>query len=271
MSLFLTFYGVRGSMPCPDKDYMKYGGNTSCLLLESGSQKLILDAGTGLRKLSDDLPHQEESLHLLLTHTHGDHIAGLPFFSQVYQKAQKVTFHAGHLMPEHQLKTMLNKLMAPPFFPISPDAFQADIEWHDFVAGHKFEIGDITIETTPLNHPNNATGYRFTSGDSVICYVTDTEHVPGKPDQNILDLIQGADLVVYDSTYSDEMFEAHVGWGHSTWQEGIRLCKAANVKQLAIFHHSPQHNDATMDEISIEAQKVWEHSFIAKEGMKISC
>ncbi len=271
MSLSLTFYGVRGSMPCPDKDYMKYGGNTSCLLLESENQKLILDAGTGLRKLSDDLSENEEPLHLLLTHTHGDHIAGLPFFSQVYQKAQKVTFHAGHLMPEYQLKTMLHKLMAPPFFPISPDAFQADIDWHDFTAGHEFHIGDIKIQTTALNHPNNATGYRFSNGKSTICYVTDTEHIPGKPDKNILKLIQDADLVVYDSTYSDEMFDSHIGWGHSTWQEGIRLCQTANVKQLAIFHHNPQHNDDKMDEISVAAQQAWPKCFIAQEGMKVNC
>lgn len=270
--LSLTFYGVRGSMPCPDPDYMRYGGNTSCLLLQAGDTKLILDAGTGLRKLSEELEEAgyADRLNILLTHTHGDHIAGLPFLSQAYRDDRAITFHAGHLLPDQRLEPILHKLMAPPFFPISPTAFKADIQWNDFTAGEDVKINDLTIQTAALNHPNGATGYRFSAGNKSICYVTDTEHTPGKPDQNILRLIKGADLVVYDSTYSDETFANFKGWGHSTWQEGVRLCQAAGVKKLAIFHHNPQHADKQMDAVAAEAKQLWDGAIVAKEGMTLA-
>ena len=116
----------------------------------------------------------------------------------------------------------------------------------------------------------DATGYRVEYGGKSMCYVTDTEHVPGKPDQNILGLIEGADLVIYDSTYTDREFESHVGWGHSTWQEGVRLCLAAQVKQLAIFHHDPDHEDPFMERLEADARQMWSGALVARENMRVN-
>ena len=121
-----------------------------------------------------------------------------------------------------------------------------------------------------MNHPNGATGYRIEHGGKAIVYVTDTEHVPGKPDQNILGLIEGADAVIYDSTYTEEEFPNRIGWGHSTWNEGMRLCQAAGAKRLAIFHHDPDHNDDFMDKLAAEAKATWSETVVAREGMEIS-
>jgi len=152
-------------------------------------------------------------------------------------------------------------------FPVPLEALQAELVFQDFEAGEKWMLGDVEIATAPLNHPNGATGYRISHGGKSVCYITDTEHRPGKPDQNILGLIEGSDLVIYDSTYSDAQFAAKVGWGHSTWQEGIRLCRAANVRQLALFHHDPDHDDDYMRQVEIDAREMWDGTIVAREQM----
>ena len=121
-----------------------------------------------------------------------------------------------------------------------------------------------------LNHPNDATGYRFDYEGKSMCLITDTEHIPGKPDQNILNLIDGADLVIYDSTYTEEEFVTKVGWGHSTWEEGMKLCKMAGVKRLGIFHHDPEHDDVFMDNLASQAAATWDGAFVIQEGMEFA-
>ena len=121
-----------------------------------------------------------------------------------------------------------------------------------------------------LNHPNGATGYRVEFGGRSACYVTDTEHLPGHPDENVLGLIENADLVIYDSTYSDDEFETYKGWGHSTWQEGVRLAQMAGVKKLAIFHHDLDHEDGFMELLEAEARSAWPGAIVARENMRIN-
>ena len=265
----VRFWGVRGSISCPGPDTVRYGGNTSCLEMRCGDRTLIFDAGTGLRPLGahlDALGPVEADL--FFTHTHFDHICGLPFFSSAYAKTNKFRFWAGHLLPDHTLRYVLSEMMMAPLFPIPISVLGADISFHDFRSGETLnpETGTI-IKTTALNHPNGATGYRVEHAGKSICYVTDTEHVPGRPDQAVLGLIAGADIVIYDSTYDDGEFAAHIGWGHSTWQEGIRLADAARVKQLVIFHHDPGHDDAEMDRIAAAAAKARPGTLVAREGM----
>jgi len=120
-----------------------------------------------------------------------------------------------------------------------------------------------------LNHPDGATGYRLEWDGKAVCYVTDVEHLPGQRAQGVLDLIKDADLVIYDCTYTDDEFPNHVGWGHSTWQEGIRLCREAGARQLAIFHHNPDHTDQRMAEIEAEAKQVWSGSLVARDNMAL--
>ena len=236
MSLAVRFWGVRGSIACPSPTHVRYGGNTSCLEVTAGEHTIILDAGTGIRSLGHSiLDRGLTSAHLLLTHSHWDHINGFPFFGPGFKKGYEFKVMAGHLHHDSIHEVLAGQMMTPTF-PVPLEAMQASLTFEDFKAGESFKIGpDVTIVTAPLNHPNGATGYRVEFGGKSLCYVTDTEHVPGRPDQNVLGLIEGADLVIYDSTYTEDEFPAKVGWGHSTWQEAVALCTAAKVKQLSIF------------------------------------
>jgi phosphoribosyl 1,2-cyclic phosphodiesterase len=265
----VKFWGVRGSIACPGPRTVRYGGNTSCIEIRCGGRLLIFDAGTGLRGLGNCLiGNGAVDAELYLTHTHFDHICGLPFFAPLYTAGNRIRLAAGHLVPETDLRRVLMEMMIAPLFPIPPSAFKADVEFHDFSSGDVLKPGDgITIRTAPLNHPNRATGYRIEYGGRSICYVTDTEHEDGKRDQNIVGLVRDAGMMIYDCTYSDEEYPKYRGFGHSTWQEGVRLADAAAVKTLVIFHHEPNHDDDQMDAIAATAEKVRPGTVVAREGM----
>jgi phosphoribosyl 1,2-cyclic phosphodiesterase len=263
---------VRGSIACPGPATAGYGGNTACLEIRAGNKLLIFDAGTGLKPFGGALAKQGGALDVdwFFTHTHFDHIQGIPFFSPLYDRRNRFRLRAGHLIPEMNLKQVLSEMMSAPLFPIPIGIFAAQLEFADFRAGETHDLGGgVVVKTAPLNHPNRATGYRVEVAGKSICYVTDTEHVPGRPDTNVLKLIEGADIVVYDCTYTDEEYPAHVGWGHSTWQEGIRLVERAGAKRLAIYHHDPDHDDTFMDKIAAEAEKMRPGTFVAREGTTI--
>ncbi|HVI50321.1 MAG TPA: MBL fold metallo-hydrolase [Candidatus Sulfotelmatobacter sp.] len=270
----VKFWGVRGSIACPSPNHVVYGGNTSCIEISSGDDvNIILDAGTGLRALGQDYltRPQVRSAVLLLTHTHWDHINGFPFFVPAYQTGWRFRVLAGHLAERGGVQSVLASQMAYPMFPVPLEALKAEMVYEDFHAGEDLNhlLPGVGIRTAVLNHPNGATGYRIMIGGRSVCYVTDTEHRPGRPDENILGLIAGADLVIYDSTYTDDEFPAKVGWGHSTWQEGVRLCRAAGVGKLAIFHHDPDHDDAFMARIEAEARQSWDGTLVARDNMVV--
>ncbi len=272
MTLSVKFWGVRGSIATPLSSHMRYGGNTSCLEVNADGHRIVLDAGTGIRSLGLELLKAEPfPIQLLLTHTHWDHVTGFPFFVPAYQPDWQVSVRAGHLKKHgSSVYEVLALQMEGPMFPVPISTMQARIEFDDFVAGASFDLYEgVHVRTAPLNHPNDATGYRIECGGRSVCYVTDTEHVPGRPDGNVLGLIEQADLVIYDSTYTDEEFPAKVGWGHSTWQEGMRLCQAAGARRLAIFHHDPDHDDEFMDRVEAEAREAWSGNLVARENMVI--
>ncbi len=270
MGFEVEFWGVRGSIACPSPQYVTYGGNTSCLELRLGDERLVLDAGTGIRELGRRfLAEDVRKARLLLTHTHWDHINGFPFFAPGFQTGRSFHIMAGHLRHEGGVREVFAGQMSRPTFPVPLEAMRAALTFEDFDAGDRFHFGEVGVKTAPLNHPNGATGYRVEYAGKALAYVTDTEHVIGKPDQSVLKLIDGADLVVYDSTYTDQEFPNHVGWGHSTWQEAVRLCQAAAVKQLAIFHHDPNHEDGFMENLEREARSAWSGAIVARERMRI--
>jgi phosphoribosyl 1,2-cyclic phosphodiesterase len=271
MGFELEFWGVRGSIACPSPEYVAFGGNTSCIEVLAGEQRLILDAGTGLRELGNKYLREGVSYaRMLLTHTHWDHISGFPFFAPGFQPGRRFEIMAGHLLGGGSTRQVFAGQMAKPTFPVPLEAMRADLVFEDFQAGDAFWLdAGIRVATTMLNHPNGATGYRIEHAGKALCYVTDTEHVVGKPDQNVLGLIEGADLVIYDATYTDEEFEAHIGWGHSTWQEAIRVCRAARVKQLMIFHHDPNHDDSFMERVQSDAHQAWQGASVARERTRV--
>ena len=265
----VKFWGVRGSIACPGESHAKYGGNTSCLEVRCGPHLLIFDAGTGVRRLGESLTGDSGTTgDLFLTHTHLDHIVGLPFFGPMYDPKNRMRLWAGHLLPHMTLHEALSKFMVAPLFPVPIKIFSCNVSFHDFKAGETLAPRpDIRLRTAALNHPNGATGYRIEYGGQSICYVTDTEHEEGQRDQTILDLIRDSDIVIYDSTYTDDEYPNYRGWGHSTWQEGVRLCDEAGVKRLVIFHHDPGHDDVFMDGIAKAAEAMRPGTVVAREGM----
>ena len=266
---WIRFWGVRGSIACPGESTARYGGNTSCVEMRCGGRLLIFDGGTGLRLLGLHLESEgRQDADLFYSHTHFDHIVGLPFFCPAYRTENRLQVWAGHLLPDLTIEEVLRTAMAAPLFPVPLEVFNADMTFHDFRSGETLgPRSGIRIRTAPLNHPNGSTGYRVEFGGKAACYVTDTEHVIGELDQNILELIQGADILIYDSTYTDDEFETYIGWGHSTWQEGVRLCQAAGVRTLAIFHHDPGNDDAAMDRIGEQLAQKFPGAVVAREGM----
>ncbi|MBV8119223.1 MAG: MBL fold metallo-hydrolase [Alphaproteobacteria bacterium] len=265
----VRFWGVRGSIACPGPDTVRYGGNTSCVEIRCGERILVFDGGTGLRLLGNELMcrGQPADLDIFYSHTHFDHICGLPFFAPCYDARSRIRIWAGHLNGRG-IETVLNKMMIAPLFPIPMGIFTARLEFVDFAAGKKLTPHNgIRLATGQLNHPNGATGYRIEFAGKVVAYITDTEHRPGGLDRNVLELIRRADLMIYDATYTDAEFPEHRDWGHSTWQEGVRLADAAGVRTLVIFHHDPGHDDAFMDQVAAEAAAVRPGTIVAREGL----
>ncbi|MFT4625944.1 MAG: phosphoribosyl 1,2-cyclic phosphodiesterase [Myxococcota bacterium] len=267
------FWGVRGSISCPGPDHARYGGHTSCVEVRCGGHLFIFDGGSGLRVLGESLMAQGGLVEadVLLTHSHIDHIIGIPFFRPFFDSLNRFSLYAGHLKPEKGgLRGALGDFMQAPLFPVPPGIFDATIDYKDFVPGATLRPRDgVVIHTAPLNHPNGATGYRVEFAGKSLCYVTDTEHVPGEPDARIIELIRGADVVIYDATYTDDEFAKYVGYGHSTWQEGVRLAEAADVGRLVIFHHDPNHVDTFMDAVAEEAAAIRPGTVVAREGMTL--
>ncbi len=268
----MRFWGVRGSIACPGHNYLRYGGNTSCLEVRCSGHLLIFDAGSGLRPLGKTLMGPDAAeIDLFLTHCHHDHIVGLPFFAPLFKPHNRVRIWAGNLQPEYNLHDVLCQFMAEPLFPVPPKIFAANASYHDFAAGETLEARPgIKLRTAPLNHPNGATGYRVDWGGKAICYVTDTEHQPDRLNADILALIEGADLVIYDSAYTPEEYPRFRSWGHSTWHEGAKLCDAAGAKRLVLFHHDPSHDDDFMDRVAAEAEAGRPGTVVAREGLVLS-
>jgi phosphoribosyl 1,2-cyclic phosphodiesterase len=267
--LTVRFWGVRGSIACPSPAYVGFGGNTSCVEVRAGGRILVLDAGTGVRPLGKLLRREGvREADILFSHTHWDHVNGFPFFAPAFEPDHAFRVFAGHLAEEGGIREAIAGHMHEPMFPVPLDVMKARLSFTDFRAGEILDLGPgVRARTAPLNHPNGATAYRIEHAGRSVCYVTDTEHVPGRPDENVLGLIAGADLVIYDSTYTDDELPARVGWGHSTWQEGLRLVRRAGARRLVVFHHDPDHDDEAMADIETQLAAESDDGIVAREGL----
>lgn len=271
-NMLVRFWGVRGSIACPGERTLRYGGNTSCVEVRCGDHLIVLDAGTGIHVLGNNLmrPGAIIDADILFSHTHFDHICGVPFFAPLFVQGNRLRFWAGHLRPRTTIEQVLRQSMASPLFPIQPDAFRAQIEFRDFNCGDSFSPRPgVSVRTGPLNHPDNATGYRIEYGGKSVAYITDTEHKVGGGDQNILTLVKNADVMIYDTTYTDEEYATHAGWGHSTWQEALRLADRAGVGTVVAFHHDPSHDDSFLDGIAARAERTRPGTLVAAEGLEL--
>jgi phosphoribosyl 1,2-cyclic phosphodiesterase len=268
----VRFWGVRGSTPCPGPQTARYGGNTPCVEVRCGSHVLIFDAGTGIRSLGCSLVREAAAgdFDLFLSHTHLDHIIGLPFFAPLHLPDQIIRIWAGHLMTGWRIENVVGKMMNYPFFPIQIETLQASLKFHDFHAGDVLTPRPgVTMRTAPLDHPDGATGYRIEYAGRSMAYLTDTELGDGPIGPALLSLADRASLLILDTTYTDEEYPAHVGWGHSTWRQGMRLANAANVETLCLFHHNPAHDDTAMDAIAAAAESERSGTIVAREGLSI--
>lgn len=269
MTIDVRFWGVRGSCPASGNQYAKYGGHTSCVTIEVDNTILILDAGSGLINLSSYFQEKKyKTAHLFLTHVHPDHIYGLPFFKPIWSDSD-LTLHiyAGTLLGQGGVESYLAHLYNDPYFPISLNQSQCTIEYHDLMIQEPLIIqGLVTMNTVKLNHPNGAVGYVVQIGSHKIAYITDTEHEVGVEETDLLHAVENADLMIYDASYTDEEFSSKIGWGHSTWQEAIRIAQKSKVKKTALFHHDPVRTDKELDHLEKLAKAQMSSAFAAKEG-----
>lgn len=272
MSRFqLTIWGARGSIPAPAAANARFGSDTSCIEVRCGDHVLVLDAGTGVVGCGRRLCLEDvQDLDILFTHCHFDHIIGLPFMIPLYKEGATIRLHAGHFLDATTCRSMVARFMCPPYFPVTPKQFAARIDYRDFRPPDVLDLADdVRVRTVRLNHPDGAVGYRVEHAGRSFCYITDTEHVPGKPDAAIRDFIAGSELMIYDSMYTDEEFPAFQGFGHSTWQEGARLCRAAGVENLVIFHHDISRTDEWLEVLEARARKAFPGAIVARTGLTL--
>lgn len=268
----VQFWGVRGSIPSPGPNTVRYGGNTPCISMQAGDKRLVFDAGTGLHVLGQSLLRQMPlEAHIFFTHSHWDHMQGFPFFTPGFVKGNE--FHIyGAIAPDGStIEQRLNDQMLHPNFPVPLQIMQANLNFYDVRPGQPIHIDDLIVETAPLNHPGEAVGYRVNWRGGAATYITDTEHFPDRLDDNVLWLARNADILIYDSTYTDEEYHSpkspKIGWGHSTWQEAVKVAQAANVKTLVIYHHDPAHDDDFLDRVGKEAAEKFPGAIMAREGL----
>jgi phosphoribosyl 1,2-cyclic phosphodiesterase len=267
----IRFWGARGSIPVSDDQTAKFGGNTACVEIRHAGRIFLLDAGSGLRSAGEALLAEgARQYHIFLSHWHYDHVMGLPFFRPLMLPDAKCTLWAPNLQAGPAAK-IVAQLMHPPFFPISPGMFQAKVDYRNFEPGDVLAPGEgVSIRTALLPHPGGSAGYRIECAGRTIVYMTDTSHRAGAVDERVRDLVSAADLLIYDCMYSDDEFALHGGYGHSTWNEGVRICQAAGVARLALFHHAPDRSDEALDHIERQAQALFPSSIAARQGMTLS-
>ncbi len=269
MGFKVKYYGVRGSTPVSGKGYLKYGGNTTCVHIERDKTNIIIDAGTGIRELGNDLLNNGFTAagghaHIFFSHTHWDHIQGFPFFVPIYMpqnrfhiygetkdipmhdKDEEITWNIGDVL------AMQQNFM---YFPVSTKDLASYIEYQEITPGKDIIIDDLVVHTLQLRHPNNSIGFRFDCNGKRFVFCTDIEHTEGMIEA-VVEFAKDADVLAFDCQYTPEEYErSKIGWGHSTYKAAISIVKAANVKELHMIHHDPAHTDDKLDAIEARAKE----------------
>lgn len=270
----ITFYGVRGSCPSPGKDTVKYGGNTACVLVTADDgKKLILDAGTGIRKLGNELKHKDKDIYILLTHNHWDHIQGFPFFVPAYLREHALHIYSGHTDLAHGHAIL--EQMSKSFFPVHFHHLNAEI---NLTTEHKkhMTVNGFSITRHNINHPGGGNAYMIECDGKKLAYVTDNElNTPSKVNTSIpqwIEILQNVDLLIHDAQFMPCDMPLKCGWGHSIVKEAVELGKAAKVKHLAMYSHDPERSDAQIDATmaEIEALQLPFTVTAAQEGLTLT-
>ncbi len=250
----IHFFGVRGSIPTPGPETSEFGGNTPCVFVElNNGGQVIFDAGTGIRALGDRLMANDRPIHLLLSHTHWDHIQGFPFFKPAYQKGREIYLYPATGSAEQTMTTLLAQLDGVNF-PVTANQIGCGIICHDYHTRF-FDRKDVSIESMPLNHPGGGSAFRLSENGVSVAYVTDNElrppGTPITPFDKWVEFCAGVDVLIHDSQYLEEDMPLKHGWGHSVLKDVWELAEQARPKTLVLFHHEPERNDAQIRAIQL--------------------
>ncbi len=275
----IAFWGVRGSIPTPGPETAQIGGNTSCLEVRAGKAILILDGGTGLRLLGQKLLKEMPlTAHIFFSHVHWDHIQGFPFFGPAFVPGNAIHLYGGNNVSRTLEETLAGQ-MDYPSFPVHLSQMGAAMTFNNLREGQIVEIDDgeggaVRVNNTRGNHPNGVLIYRVEHKGRVLVYATDTEHY-SVVDWKIVGITKGADVFVYDSQYTPEEYAGttgggpKTGWGHSTFEEGVKIAKAAGVKKYVLYHHDPNQSDAAVRDKERRAKELFPSCVAAHEGLVI--
>lgn len=293
--MIVRFWGVRGSIPVPGKDTVKYGGNTTCIeVVTSEGDLIIIDAGTGIRVLGqqlmkDDFGQGKGVAHIFFTHSHWDHIQGFPFFTPIFigkrDKNGKVVKEVsnklhiyGSAESKRSIENSLSTQMSDCYFPVLLSDLPVTMSF-TYLNEKTIKIGKTKINTLPLRHPNGVLGFRIEDNGKILTVATDCEHPEdGECDQNLLKLSENSDILIYDGQYTPEEYEPSKfnicmapkkGFGHSTAEEGIKVAQKAHVKKLIITHHEPLHNDKMLSAMEKKIKSLMPNAIFAREGMEV--
>lgn len=277
----ITLGGVRGSCPVAQQDFMKYGGETTAFLLEgAGGERILIDAGTGARKLGQQLVHAggAQAAWLFMTHYHLDHVVGLPMLPMIYDPAWSITMAA----PDHggvHIREVMRRLLDRPFWPLQYEDLEAG-NYYEVLEGafsvKPFVCGGIEVRWCPLSHPGGCTAYRFdelSTGASAVV-ATDVEWGLSTAEERdllmrLLQLNGGTDLLLMDGQYDGEDLAKHKGWGHSSRQQAVEVASSGNARRLLITHHDPGANDEKLDQVNAQIQYQVGWASLAREGMQV--
>ncbi|ACN16802.1 hypothetical protein HRM2_37440 [Desulforapulum autotrophicum HRM2] len=266
--MLIKCWGSRGSTPISGKQYLKYGGDTTCIQVTAQSgETLIIDAGTGIRELGESLGNKA-NCYLILTHAHLDHVAGFNFFKPLFHSDSVVEIQ-NSCFSGVTVENILNTLMSPPLFPITPKDLKATVRYRTDLTG-TFSIGSLTVETIALSHPNGGFGFRVTEADRRFVFLTDNEigfdHGGGAGFDDYISFARNADLLFHDAEFTPDEYRLRRGWGHSTYIEALDLALRSGVKRLGLFHLNQNRTDRQMDQIQADCR-----SRIKAEGSTLDC
>jgi len=283
VSVKIKYYGVRGSLPVSGADYTMFGGNTTCCYLEAGDTRIVVDAGTGIRILGLDLmqsnlPKTGGRMHMLFTHSHWDHIQGFPFFIpaflpnvelEVYGETKTVPGLDGN-DETWDIERILKMQQHFIYFPVGTKYMSSNKTYHNITPESRIDLGDVHVSCCALHHPNSTLAFRFDCGGKSFVFSTDVEHNDDMIER-LAKFAAGADVLAYDSQYTTAEYTAgKIGWGHSTYESGIQICKKGGVKNLHMIHHDPLHHDKTLLQIESDAQKLFATAKMIPEGFEFS-
>jgi len=259
----ITLWGTRGSLASPGPETIRYGGNTPCVEVRGrGGTLLVLDAGTGMRRLGATIDAGTRRVDILLTHLHMDHIQGLGFFSPLYTPGLEIHVW-GPASATRDLGARLALYLSPPLFPVSLRDLPCRWHLHNVPLG-RFEIGGLQIDAALVCHPGPTVGYRIAEDGASMAYLPDHEPAlgarpfPGDPTWTSgYDLAAGVDLLIHDTQYTREEYASHIGWGHSALPDALAFARLADAKRLVAFHHDPGHFDEMLDKVLEDAGRAY--------------